>query len=430
MQCAINKVYFCEMKDNFIGKKILVIGQVWPESTSSAAGKRMLQLLACFQRWGMQIYFGSTAKKSEFSDDLSAFGVQEVALWLNDARTDEVLTALQPDVVMYDRFMMEEQFGWRVSEQCPSAMTILDTEDLHFLRYARQEAYKKQSTNYSAYLYSDRTRRELASILRSDMSLLISAAERQLLVETFQIPESLLFVLPFMEETKKAQHGATLKAFEERSDFVFIGNFIHEPNWQTVLYLKKTIWPSLRKQLPQAKLHIYGAYPSEKVFQLHKEQEGFVVHGRAADALEVVADAKVMLAPIVFGAGIKGKFIDAMQAGTPSVTTTLGAESMTQDALWGGCIVDEVTDFVQAAVRLYTDGVLWKEKQEEGQRLLKLLFDRQQWEEVFGNHFVTMYNDLELHRRKNFLGDVFRHHSAQSMKYMGLWIEEKNKPLK
>ncbi|APA92004.1 glycosyltransferase family 4 protein [Myroides odoratimimus] len=413
------------MKHNLSGKKILVIGPVWPESKSSAAGKRMLQLLQCFKDWGMQIYFGSTAKKSEVSDDLSCYGVTEVELWLNDARTDEVLADLMPDVVMYDRFMIEEQFGWRVTEQCPDAMTILDTEDLHFLRFGRQEMQKKGGEDIEEYLYSERTKRELASILRCDLTLIISEYEYKLLVEKFHIlPNALLFI-PFMEEEVTSEDIGNWKRYEEREDFVFIGNFIHEPNWQTVLKLKTVIWPLLRKKLPQTRMHIYGAYPSPKVIQLHNEREKFLVHGRADDALEVISDARVMLAPIPFGAGIKGKFIDAMRVGTPSVSSSVGGEAMRGEYEWNGFITDDVEEFVDRAVELYTTESLWKEKQEYGVKLIKANYDSKYYGDLFYRTVNTMFSNLKETRRANFISEVLRHHSVQSSKFFGMWIQEK-----
>ncbi|MTG98980.1 MULTISPECIES: glycosyltransferase [Myroides] len=415
------------MKHNLSGKKVLVIGPVWPESKSSAAGKRMLQLLQCFKDWGMQIYFGSTAKKSEVSDDLSCYGVTEVELWLNDARTDEVLADLMPDVVMYDRFMIEEQFGWRVTEQCPDAMTILDTEDLHFLRFARQEMQKKGGEDIEDYLYCERAKRELASILRCDLTLIISAYEYKLLVEKFHIlPNALLFI-PFMEKEITSEDISNWKGYEEREDFVFIGNFIHEPNWQTVLKLKTVIWPLLRKKLPQTRMHIYGAYPSAKVMQLHNESERFMVHGRADDALEVISAAKVMLAPIPFGAGIKGKFVDAMRVGTPSVSSSVGVESMKGESEWCGYVGDEVEDFVDKAVDLYLNESIWREKQLLGIEILKRNYDAEFYSEAFLLAILRLSKDLVATRRANFLGEVFKHHTAQSSKYFGMWIEEKNK---
>ncbi|MDR2223397.1 MAG: glycosyltransferase family 4 protein [Flavobacteriaceae bacterium] len=415
------------MKENLSEKKILIIGTVWPESKSSAAGKRMLQLLQCFKNWGMQIYFGSTAKKAEHSDDLSPYDVIEVELWLNDKRTDEVLANLQPDVVMYDRFMIEEQFGWRVTEQCPDALTILDTEDLHFLRHARQEMQKKGGTDVEEYLYTERTKRELASILRCDLTLIISKYEYDLLIDRFHIHPHILLLLPFMEEEISEEDVANWRSFEDRADFVFIGNFIHEPNWQTVLRLKTVIWPVLRKKLPQVNMNIYGGYPAPKVMQLHNEREHFMVHGRAEDALEVISEARVMLAPIPFGAGIKGKFIDAMRVGTPSVSSTVGAESMKGELEWSGFIVDEVEEFVNSAVSLYTNEELWNEKQQYGVKLMATNYDRGHYEQVFLEKTLELSADLVHARRINFMGEMLKHHTLQSSKFFGMWIQEKNK---
>src|SRR5690606_25754172 len=187
-----------------------------------------------------------------------------------------------------------------------------------------------------------------ASILRCDLSLIISEFEMDLLRDEFNVYPFLLHHLPFLENLCRSEereissmgseisqlHSASvemtnelkIKPYIERKDFVFIGNFLHEPNWQTVLRLKKSVWPKIKSQLGDTQLHIYGAYPSQKVWDLHHEKEGFVVHGKADDALDVIADARVLLAPIPFGAGQKGKFIDAMQAGTPIATTSIGAE--------------------------------------------------------------------------------------------------------
>ncbi len=106
------------------------------------------------------------------------------------------------------------------------------------------------------------------------------------------------------------------------------GTFCIEPNWNCVQVLKTEIWPELRKRLPDAKLLIYGAYPSQKVLQLHNPKEHFYIKGRAEIAEEVLEKAKILLAPIRFGAGIKGKLLEAMVYGTPSVTTSIGAEAM------------------------------------------------------------------------------------------------------
>lgn len=121
-------------------KKLLIIGFVWPEPKSSAAGSRMLQLIEVFQSENYHITFASTCGKGDKAFNLENLGIEQVTIQLNHSSFDEFIKVLDPDLVLFDRFMTEEQFGWRVAQQCPNALRILDTEDLHALRKGRQEA--------------------------------------------------------------------------------------------------------------------------------------------------------------------------------------------------------------------------------------------------------------------------------------------------
>src|SRR5690606_19493156 len=160
--------------------KLLIIGYVWPEPESSAAGSRMMQLIRFFLK-DHQVYFVTTAAPSPFMADLEGLGVQTGSIELNSDSFDVLLREYLPDVVLFDRFMMEEQFGWRVTENCPGAMKILDTEDLHFLRKARQEAVKDGIEITESSLFSEVAKREVASIYRCDLSLIISEKEMSIL---------------------------------------------------------------------------------------------------------------------------------------------------------------------------------------------------------------------------------------------------------
>ena len=128
-------------------KKLLIIGFVWPEPKSSAAGNRMMQLINLFQNLNYEITFVSTALNIEFSEDLSVLNIKTQQIFLNDASFDLFCTNLSPDMVLFDRFLTEEQFGWRISENCPNAIKILDTTDLHSLRLTRHKAISNSDTN-------------------------------------------------------------------------------------------------------------------------------------------------------------------------------------------------------------------------------------------------------------------------------------------
>jgi len=408
-------------------KKLLVIGLVWPEPTSSAAGTRMVQLIDLFFAKGFEITFASAASKSEFSFDLQSIGVTEREIKLNDESFNAFLKELNPDIVLFDRFMIEEQYGWRVQQECPDAMRILDTEDLHCLRHARQQRTKKGNAFSSADLFSDTAKREIASILRCDLSLMISEVEMKILQEQFRIDSSLIYYLPFLEEEITEDKIRNWRTFEEREGFVFIGNFLHEPNWNTVQLLKTRIWSSLRKKIPHVSLNIYGSYASQKVLQLDNKSERFHIHGRVKDAQEALSKHRVLLAPIQFGAGVKGKFIDAMQVGTPSVTTSIGAEAMKGDLDWNGIIEDDLEPFIDQAVKLYQDKNLWQQAQHNGSQIINKRYIKKQFADVFIEKIENLNQNLIIHRQQNFFGQLLQYHTAQSTKYMSLWIEEKNK---
>jgi glycosyltransferase involved in cell wall biosynthesis len=402
-------------------KHLVIIGTVWPEPNSTAAGSRMLQLISLFQKQGYEITFLCSASKSDFSFDLSQISVKTKAIQLNDSSFDIEIAALNPNVVLFDRFMIEEQYGWRVMENCPNALRILDTEDLHFLRKAREMAFKQNRELVFEDYISDVFKREMASIYRCDLTLLISEYEMQLATETFKIDASMLYYLPFLSEDV----NTNVTKFEDRQHFVSIGNFLHEPNWQTVLALKK-YWKSIKKQLPEAELHIYGAYVSEKAKQLHNEKEGFLIKGRAESVADVYSKAKILLAPIPYGAGLKGKLFEAMQLGLPSITTKMGAEAMNGNLDWNGFITSDEDDFVKKAVELYANKSLWETAQKNGYEIIEKRFKKELFATDFMNRIEELQLDLKTHRNQNFLGQILQHQSLQSTKYMSKWIESKN----
>ena len=312
-------------------KKLLIIGFVWPEPKSSAAGSRMIQLISAFKSRDFVITFASSALKNDRSFSLDELGISQTSIELNSSSFDEFVKKLNPDVVLFDRFMTEEQFGWRVEEQCPKALRILDTEDLHCLRKGREQSHKDGKPFNRFYLFNETAKREIASIYRCDLSLIISEVEMEILINQFKINEELLYYLPFMLDEISQEEQSILPNFEDRSHFIFIGNFLHQPNYSAAIYLKEQIWPKIKQHLSKAEVHIYGSYVNQKIDQLHDEKEGFLIKGFIENVNEVMCKARVCLVPLQFGAGLKGKMIDAMTNGTPCVTTSIGAEGLFGD---------------------------------------------------------------------------------------------------
>lgn len=407
---------------------VLIIGTVWVEPNSSAAGGRMLQLMELFLKQQFKVTFASASQKSEKAADLKSLGVDEVSIELNSSTVDAFIQNIKPTMVVFDRFMTEEQFGWRVAESCPKAIRILDTEDLHFLRKVRHQQLKKgNKVTNEALLNSEDTKREIAAILRCDLSLIISTYEMDLLKTVFKIDENILYYLPFLFDKIDQYQIKKWKPFEERKHFVFMGNFFHKPNVDAVITLKKEVWNTIRKKLPEAEMHIYGAYLNQQIQQLENRKEGFIIKGFAENSQQVIGKAKVVLAPLRFGAGIKGKLTEAMLCGTPSVTTAIGAEGMHKNLLWNGFITHDFDEFSNKAVQLYQDEKIWKDVQKNGIEIINKIYDKGKLSPLFINRMEEIQSDLEAHRTQNFLGNLLQLQTVQATKYMSKWIEAKNK---
>jgi O-antigen biosynthesis protein len=401
-----------------MSKKVLFIAAIFPEPGSSAAGTRMVQLIQFFIKNGYQVVFASTSEKTAYSFDLLKIGVETILLKVNDSEADEHFKSINPDIVIFDRFYIEEQFGWRIAETCPNAIRILDTEDLHFIRKSRESLQKNKADEEIT------KHRELAAIFRSDLSLIISKFEFDYLLQHYPESKNRLYYLPFLYKNSDKK----VKSFDERKELVFIGNGLHEPNVDAIMYLKYEIWPLVRQQDNTLELSIYGAYLPEKVMQLHLEKEGFLVRGRADDALQVIENARVLFAPLRFGAGLKGKLIEAMLCGTPSITTVIGSEGIVKEVdEWPGFICDEPEDMANQLVELYTNAERWQSCQKKAQNILQERFDKQKHEALLTEVIQAKLNNLSSLREKNYIGAMLTQQTTSAAKFMSKWIEEKNK---
>lgn len=382
-------------------KKVLVIGNVFPEPTSSAAGTKMMQWLHLFKANDFQTVYASTSPQSEFSAGLTEFTTDTWLVEMNNSSFNEQLQTFQPDIVLYDRFMVEEQFSWRVRETVPNAVHLLETQDLHFLREARS---KQQP------FFNTTCKREIASILRVDLAFIISEFELDFLKNNFPFVVDKISYFPLCYKA-----GKQFVQVEKRSDFCFIGNFLHTPNKQAVLFLK-TIWKDVRKALPNAVIHIYGAYPNQQIQQLHNEKEGFLVHGRTESVTDVFTKHKFLLAPIAFGAGLKGKLLEAMQYGIVSLTTPMGAEGIATIDEWNGKVV-ELANFTSEIIALNAISN-YAELQEKGKQILTQKFN--------SDYFTPRISEqIQNTPPTNFLTEIMNFHRQQSVRYLSKWIEGK-----
>ncbi|WFB35465.1 glycosyltransferase [Kiritimatiellota bacterium B12222] len=407
-------------------QKLLYLAANWPEPASSAAGTRSLQLLSLFLETGWDITVMSAAERRAHSAPLPST-IHTQSLLLNDSKMDKVFASLSPDVVIFDRFMLEEQYGWRIAKSCPQAIRILDTIDLHCLREIRHQALKDQRPRDFPDWFRDSAMRELASIYRSDLTYLISDAEKEILTTELNIPESLLEVLPFLLRPEEYTRSPNTPAYSQRQNFISIGNFRHAPNADAVRHLYHDLWPSLRNKCPQATLTVFGADLPPALQQLHQPPKGFLICGRAENAIQEMERARVCLAPLRFGAGLKGKLLDAMLGGCPSVTTPIGAEGMQGPFLWPGAVEADPEKWIEAAVSLYQDEKAWNTAHNLIPPLLSGRFNRESFRRPFFDKLATLQSPHFRNAPDRLIGALLQHHQHRSTEYMSRWIEAKNK---
>lgn len=414
-----------------VASSILFISNVWPEPNSSAAGTHSLQLMAALKSFwaafsgeNSELIWASTARPSPHALPEAEAPCRYVSVAMNDEAADGQLRRINPAIVVFDRFMAEEQFGWRVRRQCPDAFRLLHTQDLHFLRRYRRKQPGNADKNA---LFTDTAMRELAAIYRCDLSLIISRYEMAFLRENAGIPGELLHFFPLAYDKPPSFNKPS---FRERQDFVSIGNFLHAPNKDAVLRLKTTYWPEIRRRLPRALLHVYGAYCPAHIMQMSRPEEGFIVHGRARGLGDVLRRARVLLAPLRYGAGLKGKLLDAMRFGTPSVTTPVGCEGIAGAEAWPGAVV--ATDasagvFAEHAARLHEEESEWEHASAAGRQLIATSFNKTQEADRLALKLREGLEKLAEQRARNLTGRLLWHHGQASTRYMSLWIEEKEK---
>ncbi|MCO5258766.1 MAG: glycosyltransferase [Crocinitomicaceae bacterium] len=409
--------------------KVLIIGKVWPEPSSSAAGRRMLQLIELFSSIG-EIHFACANQLTGNEIDFSNFNITTHTIVLNDDAIDAFFSSLNPAIVIFDRFLTEEQYGWRIIEQCPNALRILDSEDLHFLRRTRHEFVKQnnQIANQieSLNFHNKDTMRELASIYRCDLTLVISPFEMELLTTEMQLPKSLLYYLPiFCEATHKSID------FDNKKDFLFIGNYKHEPNADAInVLLKKGLWEKISKELTNTQLTIVGAYQDHTISGYSDMAKKVAIAGHVKSIEAIYSPIKISLAPLQFGAGIKGKIIESMEQGVPFITTSIGAEGLFLDHSWNDCIADDWDEFAQKALALYTNKEKWLAFQKKGFELLKTHFNQLDYQDAFILVIRHLLENVSTIRQQNYFSQIVQHHSLMSTRYLSKWIMEKNKDVK
>ncbi|MGC8490402.1 MAG: glycosyltransferase [Syntrophobacteraceae bacterium] len=243
----------------------------------------------------------------------------------------------------------------------PQTRIVIDTVDIHFLRELRGAQLSRNPVDMRRAESTRKT--ELAVYTRADALITVTEKDWQS-IETY-MPAKSHFVIPNIHSAPdRLQQPST------RSGLLFIGSFDHLPNVDALLYFVKEILPLIRAVIPNITLEAVGVNPPESIQDLRNQ--GVTVTGYVASTEPYLLKARVSIAPLRYGAGMKGKIGEAMAYGLPVVTTSVGAEGMGLEHGKTAFIADTPAEFAQEVVKLCSDDDLWRIISENAQRCARL----------------------------------------------------------
>jgi len=347
-------------------RRALVIDAVTPMPDHDSGSVRMFAMLRLLGELGYRTSFmpHNLAWSGRHSADLQQAGIEVLTSpWVRNPEDWLADSGSEFDLVIVSRHYVLAPLLEMLRKYCPQAKLVFDTVDLHFLR--EQRAAELAGTR-SASRAAGRTRsEELGLIAAADATLVVSDYERRLLADL--APEAVVRVVSNIHSLQ-----ATGGSFEQRQGLVFVGGFQHPPNLDAAEWLIDEILPEVRRTLPEVTLHIIGSRMPEAL--AHRSAPGLQIHGFVPDLEPYLGGCRISVAPLRYGAGVKGKVNQAMSYGLPVVATSCAAEGMHAEHEHDILIADDAASFTAEVCRLYRDRELWQRLAENGRRNVEAHF--------------------------------------------------------
>ncbi|MEN1972688.1 glycosyltransferase [Luteimonas sp. MJ204] len=334
-------------------RQVLVIDALTPQPDRDSGSLRLVNLMRLLRAEGAHVVFLPANRRYDgaYTDALRELGVEA---WCapHAARAPAWLAEHGPrfDVVVVCRHYVASEFLPLLRRHAPGARVVFDSIDLHYLREARSAEVTGDARLAQA---AGRTRRqELAVIAATDTTLVVSAAEREVLA--VDAPDARVEVLSNLHSV--AGRGLP---FDQRRDLVFVGGFRHPPNVDAVRWFVGEALPRVRERLPDVRFHCIGGDVPPEIAAL-ADAPGVTVHGHVPDITPYMDGCRLALAPLRYGAGVKGKVNLSMAHGQPVVATTCAIEGMHLADGRDVLVADDADAFADAVVRAYCDRDLWE----------------------------------------------------------------------
>ena len=340
--------------------QVLVIDAQVPRPDHDSGSLRLVNLMRLLREEGAHVVFVPADRKrvEPYTAALQHMGVEAWhGPWLGRLPAWLRAHGARFDAVMVSRHYVAGELLPLLRAHAPQARLVFDTVDLHYLREQRAAELAGDAALRRA---AARTRaRELAVIAQADATLVVSEVERALLGR--DAPGARVEVVSNLHQVAGPGPG-----FDAREGLVFVGGFRHPPNVDAVRWFVDAVFPRVRARLPGVAFHCIGSHAPAEVLAL-AARDGVHVHGHVPDITPWMEGARVAVAPLRYGAGVKGKINLSMAHGQPVVATTCAVEGMHLRDGHDVLVADDAEGFADAVVRAHTDAALWDTLARNGQ---------------------------------------------------------------
>ncbi|GAB4200514.1 MAG: hypothetical protein Tsb002_36660 [Wenzhouxiangellaceae bacterium] len=348
---------------------ILIIDAWVPTPDQDSGSLRMVNLLGLLQEMGWQVVFcaADRSHRGRYTQDLQSLGIE---VWyhpyLHDFKDFLSRHGSRFSAVILSRYYVAQEILPLVRRHCPLTPVIFDTVDLHFLREER-EAEVKQSKTLKRLAATTR-KHELALVDDCEITLVVSPEEQKLLRHIR--PLARVEVLSNIHRLHGCRQG-----YEQRRDLMFVGGFQHPPNIDAVQWFIAEVWPAIHTALPEARFRVIGSKMPDEIKQL--QAPNVDVLGFVEDLEPHLDECRLSIAPLRYGAGVKGKVNSSMSYGQPVVATTVAVEGMGLEDGSDVLVADDAQAFAEAVIRLYQDEALWQRLSQAGMENIRRHFSRE-----------------------------------------------------
>jgi len=339
-------------RDHRLRGRILVIDATTPEPDQDSGSVRLTNLMQCFLDlgYGVTFFADNRMHAGRYTRQLQARGIEVwTQPWIQAPGRFFEEHGGDFDFVFISRHYVAVNYLSLLRRHCPDTPFIFDTVDLHYLREMRL-AELENSTALRQVAKQTR-RSELGVIAAADVTLVVSPAEVEVLSR--DAPGAHVHVVSNIHDVPGRS-----SSFEDREGLFFVGGYQHPPNVDAARWFVQEVWPGIRERLPGVPFHLIGSKAPPEVEAL--AGDGVVFHGFVESLEPFLHGCRLAVAPLRYGAGVKGKVNMSMSYGQPVVATPIAVEGMYAEDGHDVLVADTAEAFANQVVRLYQDPDLWQ----------------------------------------------------------------------